>query len=213
MDFKKILLKYIDKKKYSSYKYEEIREFKKNLYENKIKGFLRDIDNCLNSKKEISFLHSGHLGDVINALPLIKEISKNKKCNYYIESGKPIPKHLLNHSNPYGNVYLNNKNVDMLLVLLKKQKYLNSVEKYTNQSIDINLNLFRELPINFNLDSVRWYFHLTGIHPNLNEKYIDVEGHKSIKNKVVIIRSSRRKNFFINYKFLNKYRDIIFLGL
>jgi len=213
VDFKKVWLKFGNKKKYSEYKHEQLKQKRKFLYDNKIKNFLDKIDNCLNSKNEISFLHSGHLGDVVNALPLIKEISKLKKCNYFIEAEKPIPKHLLGSSNPYGDFYLTNKSVDMILPLLKNQKYLSSVEKYRNQSIDINLNLFRELPINFNLDSVRWYFHLTGIHANLNDRYIVVDGHKSIKDKVVIIRSSRRKNIFINYKFLNKYENIVFLGL
>ena len=69
------------------------------------------------------------------------------------------------------------------------------MEKFKNQEIDINLDLFRDLPINFNLDSVRWYFHLTGFHYNLNEPYIEIDNHKFIKDKVVIIRSTRRKNF------------------
>ena len=44
-----------------------------------------EFDAILSTKKEVSFLHSGHLGDIINSLPLIKEISKNKnstKQNY-----------------------------------------------------------------------------------------------------------------------------------
>jgi len=46
-----------------------------------IKKKLDQINLALENKNEISFLHSGHLGDIINSLPLIKEISKNKKCN------------------------------------------------------------------------------------------------------------------------------------
>ena len=51
-----------------------------------------------------------------------------------------------------------------------------------------------------------------GFHYNLNQKYLEADDHKTIKNKVVIIRSSRRKNFLINYRFLNKFDDIIFLA-
>ena len=101
----------------------------------------------------------------------------------------------------------------MILPLLKNQKYLNSVNIYNSQEIDVNLNFFRSLPLNFNLDSVRWYSHLVGVHPNLNEPYIEVEKKTKIKNKIVIIRSSRRKNHLINYKFLNNFNDLIFLGL
>ena len=56
-----------------------------------------------------------------------------------------------------------------MLPLLRQQEYLKNVEIYSNQKIDIDLNFFRELPINFNIDSVRWYFHLTGNFPDLSK--------------------------------------------
>ena len=40
-----------------------------------------------------------------------------------------------------------------------------------------------------------------------------MDPHKDIKNKVIIIRNTRRKNYLINYKFLNKYNDLLFIGL
>ena len=75
MDFKKIWLKIFDKNKYSFYKEEKIKIESKNLYINKIKKKLDQFTLALKDKNEISFLHSGHLGDIINSLPLIKEIS------------------------------------------------------------------------------------------------------------------------------------------
>jgi len=213
VSLKKIWLKIFDKNKYYKEKYDQLQKNKEQIYKNKVEFFLQKIDNSLKSKKEISFLHSGHLGDIINSLPLIKEISKTKKCNYFVQSEKKIPIHVQNTLHPFGEFYLSKNSVEMILPLLKKQSYLNSVEKFKNQEIDIDLDLFRDLPINFNLDSVRWYFHLTGIHYNLNEPYIETDNHKFIKDKVVIIRSARRKNFLINYKFLSNFKDLIFLGL
>ena len=67
--------------------------------------------------------------------------------------------------------------------------------------------------MNFNLDEVRWYFHLTGVHVDLSKQYLFANEHKTIKNKIVIMRSTRRKNNFINYRFLDKYKEILFLGL
>jgi len=212
MDFKKKWLKVFNKKKYIEYKNKKIEDKNKYLYENKIKKSLDEISIAL-KKEEINFLHSGHLGDAINALPLIKEISKTKKCNYYIEANKTLPNHILDSHHPFGNVYLNNKSVDMLLPLIKSQKFIKNSEKYSNQPIDINLNVFREFPLNFNIDSVRWYFHLTGIHANLNETYIEVNHHNDFSNKIIIARSLRRKNYLINYKFLNKYKNTLFLGM
>lgn len=213
MNLKKLWLKITDKKRYFEYKNFQIEKSTKLIYENKIKHYLENVDRTLRSNEEISFLHSGHLGDLINALPLIKEISKTKKCNYFIEAEKKIPEHVKDGSHPFGKVFLKKKSVQMILPLLERQSYLNSVDEYNNQKIDINLNFFRELPINFNLDSVRWYFHLTGIHPELNKPYIEADDSKSSKNKIVILRSSRRKNALISYKFLNNFQNIVFVGL
>ena len=72
MNIEKILLKIFNKKKYIKFKYNEIKIKNKNLYDKKIKIKLDEISLALKKKNEINFLHSGHLGDAINALPLIK---------------------------------------------------------------------------------------------------------------------------------------------
>ena len=66
--------------------------------------------------------------------------------------------------------------------------------------------------VSFN--SCRWYFHLTGVHVDLSAPYLNSTEHKIIKDKIVILRTFRYRNHFINYKFLNKINeDIIFIGL
>ncbi len=183
--------------------------FFKNYTEPKINKF-KDI---VSTKEEISFLHYGHLGDIINCLPVIKELSKNSKCSLYIQKEKLIPDHVASGDHPFGKVYLSEKSIKKFLPLLKSQNYLFNVEIFNNQKIDIDLNFFRELNINFNIDSVRWYSHLTGIHPDLSKKYLEVEGHSKFQNHIVILRSLRRQNKFINYSFLNNYEKIVFVGL
>ena len=84
---------------------------------------------------------------------------------------------------------------------------------FKNEKIDINLNLFREFTINFNIDSVRWYFHITGIHAELDVPYLTNVGFHEIKEKIVIIRAKRRRNYLINYNFLKNYNNVLFLGL
>jgi len=213
MDINKILFKFFNKKKYSQYKKEKIKRDNKNIYETIIKKKLDEIDIALKNKENISFLHSGHLGDIINSLPLIKEISKSKKCNLYIEINKLLPSHVQNRDHPFGKYYLTETSAKKILPLLDKQKYINKVSIFNKEEIDVNLNLFRELPINFNIDSVRWYFHITGIHPELDKPYLENIGTHQLKNKIVIIRSKRRRNYLINYNFLKNYNDILFLGL
>ena len=46
---------------------------------------LKSFKNLLKIMITISFLHYGHLGDIINSLPVIKELSKTKKCFLYIQ--------------------------------------------------------------------------------------------------------------------------------
>ncbi len=213
MNIKKIWLKIFNRTKYNEYKNQKVEIENKNLYDKNIKKKLDEINLVLENKNEISFLHSGHLGDIINSLPLIKEISKSKKCYLFIESNKFIPHDAKNLNHPFGKYYLSESSVKKILPLLSKQNYIKKIDIFKNQKIDINLNLFRELPINFNIDSVRWYFHITGVHGELNSPYLTNVGFHEIKEKIVIIRTKRRRNYLINYNFLKNYNDLLFLGL
>ena len=100
----------------------------------------------------------------------------------------------------------------MLEPLFNSQKYINEVSIYTNQSIDINFDLIRDLPINLLFDNLRYGFQIAGVQPDISQIYLDVEPHKDIANKIVILRSLRYKNQFINYNFIEKYKDTLFVG-
>ena len=80
------------------------------------------------------------------------------------------------------------------------------MKNYNNQEIDINFDIFRELPVNIHFNSPRWYFHIAGIQVDLTDPYLYVEPHEKIKNKIVIHRTFRHRNQFINYKFLENYK-------
>jgi hypothetical protein len=209
----KFFLKLFNKNKYQKIKSELQQAENHNFYNKQVIPQLDKISEVIKTKKEISFLHSGHLGDIINSLPLIKEISKNSRCVFYIEVKKQKPKEVSNDGHPFGDYYLSDNAVSKLIPLLKNQKYISSVQVYNNEKVDINLNLFREWPINFNIDSVRWYFHITGVHADLTNPYIEVDKHKTITNRIVIMRSLRRQNNMISYAFLNKFENPLFVGL
>ena len=174
---------------------------------------IEEFQSIIKTNDEISFLHYGHLGDIINSLPVIKDISKSKKCNLYIQKNKMMPIQVVSKDHPFGSVYLTEKSIKKMLPLLRQQEYLKNVEIYSEQKIDVDLNFFRELPINFNIDSVRWYFHLTGCFPDLSKKYLEVKNHEKFKDYIVIMRSLRRQNKFINYSFLSTFKNIVFVGL
>ncbi len=191
-----------------------------NKYKNEDKKYtdfvlpkIQNIRDIIASKDTISFLHSGHLGDIINSLPVIKDLSRDKNCYLFIQKNKKIPTHIHHKDNPFGQVYLTEKSIHKMLPLLREQNFLKKVEIYSDQKIDIDLNFFRELPINFNIDSVRWYFQLTGCHPDLSQNYLSVPNHPKFKNYIVIMRSLRRQNKFIDYTFLSSYKNVVFVGL
>ena len=211
MFIKKLLYKITDKKKYQEHKINEILKKKIEWFDSGFKEKISNIEKVIKNKKEISFLHSGHLGDIIDSLAMIKEISKTHTCNLFIEENKKIDVKFNKH--PAGNVFLNRKMVDMIMPLLKKQNFIKNVSVYNNDSIDVDLNLFKELAMNFNIDSVRWYFQVIGFQTDLSLPYLQTEPHETIKNKVVIMRTVRRNNYFISYKFINKYKDLLFIGL
>ena len=207
------ILKFFNQKRYISEKIKKNKSIWHKKYVDLIHPEIKKNSFTLKNKSEISFLHSGQIGDIINSLALIKKISEHKTCNLYLEVGKPMPKDFDNKNKYYSQYFISKEVSEKLIPLLKKQKFIKTTEVFKNQEIDINLNFFRKMYSNFNIDSVRWYFHLTGIHANLSEPYIDAENHKNFKNVITIMRSSRRQNNLINYKFLNKYDDIFFLGL
>lgn len=186
---------------------------KEERYKLKILPKIKNFYEVIKSNKEIAFLHYGNLGDIINSLPVIKEIAKSKICNLYIQKDKKIPKNVNSKDHLFGKVYLNENSIIKLLPLLKYQQFLNKVEIYDKQKIDIDLNFFRELPINFNIDSIRWYSHLTGIFPDLSKNYLDAPNNDKFRDHIVIMRSLRRQNKFIDYSFLNSYNNVVSVGL
>jgi len=210
---KKIYYKlFKSKDRYNKFKLDQTIIKQQNLFEEKFKNKLFDISNSINNKKTLNFLHSGHCGDLIYSLALIKELSKSHQCNLFIGVGKKIEGAYFKH--PAKGVYIDNRIAKQILPLLKFQSFLNEVKIHSEENIDINLDLFRDLPISLNFNSCRWYFHLTGVQVDLSAPYLNSTEHKNIKDKIVILRTFRYRNHFINYKFLNKIDDdIIFIGL
>ncbi len=210
MFLKKYWYKITNKQKYQNLKNVERIEESKKFFQKKFEPYINSIQKKINSKKNLSFLHSGHVGDIINVLPAIKELSKNHECDLYIGVDKSINVNYNKH--PANKVFINKKLYKMLEPLLASQNYINKVEEYNGQEIDINFDIFRELPINISFDNLRYSFQITGIQPNIEDPYLKVNPHQKIQNKIIIQRTFRYRNQFINYKFLNKFDNIYFLG-
>ncbi|MGJ8592702.1 MAG: hypothetical protein ACSHXF_09150 [Aquaticitalea sp.] len=171
---------------------------------------LKKISEVVDSKDELNFSHSGHLGDLIYALPLIQELSKTKKCHLYVNLGRIYDGKYFKH--PSGNVMITERSYGMLETLLKAQPYLTTVKILKNETIDVDLDIFREFPFSTQFHSFRWYIHIIGKQLDMSLPYLKVSPHDTIKNKIVVVRTFRARNVFIDYSFLNNYNDLLFLG-
>ncbi len=207
----KIYYKFFNKEKYLSIKTEskiiENKAIFKKKIEKKIYKFLENIEN----KKTLNFVHSGHSGDIICSLPVIKELSKTHQCNLFIKLNKKLP--LPYYKHPAGNVFIDQRIYNLIEPLLSKQNYISKIDVYNNQEIDIDFDLFREMPINISFNAPRWFFHLTGVQVDLAEPYLEANKHDQMKNKIILHRTFRYRNNFVNFKFLNNFEDLFFIGL
>ncbi|MDC1476034.1 hypothetical protein N8084_00885 [Pelagibacteraceae bacterium] len=203
--------KIVNKKKYKQLKLKENTEKKIKFYKLNIKNKIDTIHEKIKKNKKLNFIHSGHIGDLIYSLPVIKKLSETHECSFYIQKNKPINVDYPGH--PSGNVLLDEKIIRKLLPLLKLQSYFKLVDIYNNEEIDVDLDLCREIPINVSFHQVRWYVHITGIHVNMEDAFLDVNPKKNFDSKVIILRTFRNRNHFIDYKFLSKYKNLLFVGL
>ena len=205
--------KIFDKNKYRDIKNEKRLADNVKYYNSRIYNQILEIQKKIENNKELSFLHSGLLGDVLWSLPTIKELSKSHKCKLYIQIDKPMP---IDFSASPRNVYLNKRTADLILPLLRNQDFLDTVDIYKDEKIDINLDLFRDIPINLTFYSSRWFSHICGININIEDTFLSVKPHNLIKNKIIVHRSPRYKgyrNAYINYKFLKNTKNLLCIGL
>ena len=87
----KYYYKLFDNKKYRRLKKQSIIKKSVELFEKKYKDYLYGIESKIRNKEKLTFLHSGHLGDLIYALPVLKELAKDHECHFYIQANKVMP--------------------------------------------------------------------------------------------------------------------------
>lgn len=164
----------------------------------------------------ISFKHSGNVGDIIYSLPAVRSLLQNKgveKADFYINLNVPM---IYSGYHPLGNVLMNDKFFQMLWPLLKSQSFIDKVEIFGNQKIDVDLDTFRRVPINpFTYCIPRWYFlFVIGANWDLSLPWLEVEADNRFKNKIIVSRNSRLQSQFISYVFMNDFsNEIVYVGV
>jgi hypothetical protein len=215
----RLWLKHTDRVQYKQYKWEL-----KNHKQLEFANFITKAEKLTNPRKIMDYAaksgvvrisHSGNAGDVIYALPTIKRIHEltGARIELYLRLGQPLILSGYN-SHPLGNVMLNEKMASMLIELLQPQHYIHLCKIHTDEIIDIDMDYFRAGGIPLDKGNIaRWCSYLTGINPILWKPWVTVEPNKDYADTIVMARSERYRNYTINYKFLNAYKDIAFIGV
>ena len=209
MFLKKLWLKLSNSSEFREQKFLQIREKAKSEFKLKFSKEIDLIHKKIGNQKKLNFLHSGHAADVVNLLPVIKELSFEHECNLFIKLNRPIKFY---YKHPANGVFMDERIFSLLKPLLDNQDYLNSVDVYKNQPIDIKLDMYRDMPINQLFDNITYASITTGIRPDYSLPFLKADNHTEIKDKIIIQRTFRYRNDFINYNFLNNHEDLYFVG-
>lgn len=172
-------------------------------------------ESCLRRlpASEITFKHSGNAGDIIYALPAIKALSAGRPARLFLKLDVPVSS-WTEKEHPIGKVGLNAPMVEFLRPLLEHQVWLSSIQIHNGEAVDYDLDMFREVP---NIkgdrgDIAHWYFWMFAVSADLSQSWLEVRPPPVPSAKIVLARSPRYHNPFINYAFLRDFGEIDFVG-
>ncbi|WP_342644802.1 hypothetical protein [Mucilaginibacter sp. CSA2-8R] len=215
----KLWLKLTNKPQYKMYKW-ELENYKNEQLTNFFTGanLLDTPDKIIAAARQdgcINVMHSGNAGDVIYALPTIKQLHQltGAPINVYLRTNQPIV--LSGHaSHSMGAVMLNEKTVSLLAPLIAAQPYVNSCQVYQSEKIHLNFDIVRSKTISLGSGNIaRWYSYFTGITPQLWQPWLTVKPDAAYANTIVLARSERYRNSAISYAFLSRYPNLVFIGV
>lgn len=204
-------LKYTNRAAYKLYKRKLFENaLDEDFYTNSIKLKHPSLNHSY--KANTAFKHSGNSGDIIYSLPAIFQLSKNGKAHLYLQLNQPGLYNLDYH--PLGDRMLTDKMVELLKPLLLHQPQIASVEEYNGQQVDYDLDEFRNYTFLQDRGSIlRWYFNVYGVSYNTSQPWLVAPKDEQYSNKVIIARSHRYRSPVIDYSFLKKYPDKLFVGV
>jgi len=153
----------------------------------------------------VSFKHSGHLGDIIWSIPAMLSLASGRKINLFLQTNLKIDA---------AEKTFTVQAFAMLKPLLEAQSYINATEIYSEQPIDYDLDLFRNLPVNYNAGCLpRYWFYVFNCSYDLSLRWItQVPLLPDLGESIVVSRSLRNRNPTISYQFLSQYEAILFIG-
>ncbi len=186
---------------------------KRSRFLNKIKNIDVTPYKVLHSKDYVSFSHIGLNGDVVYSIPAMLSIAEGKKIRLYLDvTQKTMYTSNMRHFNK--DKILTPKSVEFLRPLILSNTQFEICDIWNGEKIDYDLNEFRKYPFDYRMGHIcRWYFLAFGVSYNLSNPWLNVNANLKYENAIVIARSFRYRALGIDYSFLNKHKNVKFLGL
>jgi hypothetical protein len=166
--------------------------------------------------KTISFKISGLSGDIIHYLAGVKQVceTQDAKALIYIWLNQDCMLYD-GAEHPYKGKMMNEYAFNMMKPLVESQSYVESFLVWTGQDIQVDLDKIREVKINMPYGSLsRWIFYkYPDMTAPLHEPWLTTR--MQYRNERILInRTSRYRNPWISYFFLERYKDdLYFVGL
>jgi len=164
----------------------------------------------------LSVKHSGGAGDIVYSIPaLLSLVSQHRieRVTYYLQLNQEAH---YSGRHPLGNVLLDAGFAARLKPLLLAQPAIQEVEIYSGQSVNVDFDVFRGLPINHAMYSIpRWYFlFVVGTAWDLSRPWLEVTPDTRFEGAVLVGRNPRLQSPFIRYDFIDKFADdVVFVGV
>jgi len=136
------------------------------------------------------------------------------KFVYYIKLDRPST--FTDAQHPLGSVMMNRKMFDMAYPLLKQQCYIHegiALEKGEDMRVDYDLDLFRKEYKNLSAGNIQSWISMA--HPDLRPK-MDLDSisvDSKLNDYILVSRSSRYQNQWIDYSLLKHYDNVKFIGV
>jgi hypothetical protein len=178
--------------------------------------------------KPITIKHSGHLGDIIHSLPAIKAGCEKYKTTADIFIFIDHTWNFFKEETREHNGLISKTNFEMLKPLLNALPFINSVQEWNGEKIhyDFDTVKYRGKEIGLPHSNIsRWYMYLfPELSCDLSKRVIDLhdlEGYwcenknvpcATVHDSIVVNRTFRNVNPYINYMFLNQYENVCFAG-
>jgi hypothetical protein len=163
----------------------------------------------------LKVVHSGNVGDLIWHLPSVVWLAKHyelSKARLYLRTNVPAP-YMPGLNHPCGDVLLTKSFAESVIPLLKQQDYLEDVSIWRGEEVDVDLDVFRRTGFPLGRGDIgKWLCHAIPCCPKLWEPWLTVPGAEP-NGLILVNRTLRSHNSVINYRFLEQYSNVHFVGL